>query len=75
MQPTDLETRITARLVDMLGESMQRGVPPDLIVRCLLGGALALALRHDNGSSIAAQLEPVLDALRDVDEQPRPSVQ
>lgn len=66
MAQTQLETLMTTRLLDLLTQAQERGVPPDTLVRCLLGAALALALRHDTGSSIATQLQPVINALRDV---------
>lgn len=59
------EYEFTLRLLDMAGDCHQRGVPPDAVVRALLGAGLSFARRFDTGASIALQLEPVMAALAD----------
>lgn len=57
------EQRFAERLLALAEDCTGRGVPPDVVVRCLLGAGLAFAQRFDTGASIATQLAPVLDAM------------
>ena len=63
----DIEREFALRLAGLAEQAASRGVPVDLVVRALLGAGLAFARRFDSGASIAAQLQPVLDALAEDD--------
>lgn len=67
---THIELGLTQRLLALAEDCAARGLPPDLVVRALLGAGLAFARRFDSGASIALQLEPVLEALADDDAGP-----
>lgn len=72
---TRFEHDFTRRLIDLADDATSRGIPVDLAVRALLGAGLVVASRHDTGSNIAAQLQPVIDALAAVDNAPGPTMQ
>lgn len=73
---TQFERDFTLRLIALADDATSRGVPVDLAVRSLLGAGLVIAQRHASAASIAAQLQPVLDALAEQDDEPqRPTVQ
>lgn len=70
------ERGLIERLIDLGSDATARGLPPDLVVRALLGAGLVIARRYDSGASIAQQLQPVLDHLAEQDDEPRrPSLQ
>lgn len=70
------EQQFARRLLALADDVTGRGVPPDAVVRCLLGTGLVIARRYDSGASIAQQLQPVLDHLAEQDDEPRrPSLQ
>jgi hypothetical protein len=59
----DFERRFAERLLDLAADAAERGIPPDLIARALLGAGLSYAQRFAPGHEVAAQLRPVLDAI------------
>lgn len=67
---THIERGLAERLLALAGDCHARGLPPDLVVRALLGAGLAFARRFDTAASIALQLEPVLEAMADDDAGP-----
>lgn len=63
------EIQFMQRLLALADDVTGRGVPPDAVVRCLLGTGLVIAVRHDSGAAVAAQLRVVLDELAEVPQQ------